>query len=81
MTGTFDNWSKSEKLERVGMVFQKTVTLPNASEKIYYKVGLQVLFLHEPRITQPLPFFRFVFIGKPESPWCSNSVRRRVRKR
>lgn len=38
MTGTFDNWSKSEKLEKVDGIFQKTVTLPNAQDKIYYKV-------------------------------------------
>lgn len=39
MTGTFDNWTKSERLERVGQVFQKTVTLPESSEKIFYKVS------------------------------------------
>ncbi|KAF6817093.1 hypothetical protein CMUS01_12160 [Colletotrichum musicola] len=38
VTGTFDNWTKSEKLEKVGDSFEKTVTLPEASEKIYYKV-------------------------------------------
>jgi len=38
VTGTFDNWSKSEKLDRKGEGFEKTVTLPDASEKIYYKV-------------------------------------------
>ncbi|KAK1828177.1 hypothetical protein QBC39DRAFT_265748, partial [Podospora conica] len=38
VTGTFDNWSKSEKLEKVDGVFQKTVTLPSAQDKIYYKV-------------------------------------------
>ncbi|WQF88942.1 Putative AMP-activated kinase, glycogen-binding protein [Colletotrichum destructivum] len=37
VTGTFDNWTKSEKLDKVGNSFEKTVTLPNASEKIYYK--------------------------------------------
>ncbi|KAK2036931.1 hypothetical protein LZ31DRAFT_560842 [Colletotrichum somersetense] len=37
VTGTFDNWTKSEKLEKVGNLFEKTVTLPDASEKIYYK--------------------------------------------
>ncbi|KAA8571731.1 hypothetical protein EYC84_001710 [Monilinia fructicola] len=37
VTGTFDNWSKSEKLERVGDVFKKDVQLANAGEKIYYK--------------------------------------------
>ena len=38
MTGTFDGWSKSEKLVKTGDVFEKDVTLANASEKIYYKV-------------------------------------------
>ncbi|TDZ26308.1 hypothetical protein Cob_v000503 [Colletotrichum orbiculare MAFF 240422] len=37
VTGTFDNWTKSEKLEKVGATFEKTVTLPEATEKIYYK--------------------------------------------
>lgn len=36
MTGTFDNWSKSVKLEKHGNdTFYKTVSLP--SEKVYYK--------------------------------------------
>ncbi len=39
MTGTFDNWSKSERLDLVGDLFQKTVVLPESSEKIFYKVG------------------------------------------
>lgn len=38
MTGTFDAWSKSVQLEKVGGVFQKTVELNDASKKIYYKV-------------------------------------------
>ncbi|KAJ9156155.1 Signal transduction protein MDG1 [Pleurostoma richardsiae] len=37
VTGTFDNWAKTEKLEKAGDIFEKTVTLPDASEKIYYK--------------------------------------------
>lgn len=37
VTGTFDNWSKSEKMSKVGDHFEKTVTLPDASEKIFYK--------------------------------------------
>ncbi|TKW51030.1 hypothetical protein CTA1_3941 [Colletotrichum tanaceti] len=37
VTGTFDNWTKSEKLDKIGNSFEKTVNLPNASEKIYYK--------------------------------------------
>lgn len=39
MTGTFDNWTKSVKLDKEGDIFQKTVPLNDASEKIYYKVG------------------------------------------
>jgi len=38
VTGTFDDWQKSEKLEKNGDVFSKNVTLKNADEKIYYKV-------------------------------------------
>ncbi|KAK1750816.1 hypothetical protein QBC47DRAFT_352229 [Echria macrotheca] len=37
VTGTFDNWTKSEQLDKVDGVFQKTVTIPNSSEKVYYK--------------------------------------------
>ena len=32
------NWAKKEKLEKVGDVFEKTVTLPDSSDKILYKV-------------------------------------------
>jgi hypothetical protein len=38
VTGTFDGWGKTEKLEKVGDVFEKEVTLPSADEKYYYKV-------------------------------------------
>ncbi len=38
MTGTFDNWSKTEKLNRSGSGFEKTVSLPEQKEKILYKV-------------------------------------------
>ncbi|KAH8670799.1 hypothetical protein BX600DRAFT_509547 [Xylariales sp. PMI_506] len=37
VTGTFDNWTKSEKLDKVGEHFEKDVTLKDASQKIYYK--------------------------------------------
>ncbi|KAI2639009.1 carbohydrate-binding module family 48 protein [Hypomontagnella submonticulosa] len=37
VTGTFDDWKKTEKLEKVGEHFEKAVTLSNASDKIYYK--------------------------------------------
>ncbi|EKD16596.1 hypothetical protein MBM_05065 [Drepanopeziza brunnea f. sp. 'multigermtubi' MB_m1] len=37
VTGTFDDWSKSEKLVKQGNSFSKDVRLPSAAEKIYYK--------------------------------------------
>ncbi|KPI41170.1 uncharacterized protein AB675_8220 [Cyphellophora attinorum] len=37
VTGTFDDWAKSEKLEKVGDVFQKEVVLKDADTKILYK--------------------------------------------
>ena len=40
MTGTFDNWGKSEKLEKSGSAFEKTVTLPQKEDKILYKVRM-----------------------------------------
>lgn len=38
MTGTFDGWKKTEKLEKVGDRFEKLVKLNDVSEKIDYKV-------------------------------------------
>jgi hypothetical protein len=38
VTGTFDDWTKSVKLDKEDGVFQKTVDLKDASKKIYYKV-------------------------------------------
>ncbi|KAI9813316.1 MAG: hypothetical protein M1827_004258 [Pycnora praestabilis] len=37
VTGTFDDWAKSVKLEKKGDVFEKLVELPEAEDKIYYK--------------------------------------------
>lgn len=37
VTGTFDDWTKSIKLDKVGDVFEKEVTFPDKGEKIYYK--------------------------------------------
>jgi len=37
VTGTFDDWSKSEKLIKKGDIFEKDVQLAKADEKIYYK--------------------------------------------
>ena len=38
MTGTFDDWAKSVKLEKKGEGFEKLVDLPQSEEKILYKV-------------------------------------------
>lgn len=37
VTGSFDDWSKSERLDKANNVFTKEVILPVASDKIYYK--------------------------------------------
>ncbi|KAI1742590.1 hypothetical protein F4680DRAFT_21456 [Xylaria scruposa] len=37
VTGTFDDWKKTEKLDKVGDAFQKTVALTDISSKILYK--------------------------------------------
>ncbi|ORY65101.1 uncharacterized protein BCR38DRAFT_191409 [Pseudomassariella vexata] len=37
VTGTFDEWKKTERLEKIGEHFEKLVMLPDASQKIYYK--------------------------------------------
>ena len=39
VTGTFDDWGQTEKLNKVGATFEKEVRLPDASVKILYKVG------------------------------------------
>lgn len=38
VTGTFDDWAKSIKLEDKGAHFEKVVELPLSNEKIFYKV-------------------------------------------
>lgn len=38
MTGNFDDWGKSVRLDRKGDAFEKTVELPFADEKVLYKV-------------------------------------------
>lgn len=40
VTGTFDNWSKSVKLDRKDVVHEKLVALPHSDEKILYKVSV-----------------------------------------
>jgi hypothetical protein len=40
VTGTFDNWGETAKLEKKeGSRFEKTVELPESSEKIFYKAS------------------------------------------
>lgn len=45
VTGTFDNWSKSVKLEKDGSSFSKTVDIPasTTNAKIHYKVRTEPL--------------------------------------
>lgn len=38
MTGTFDDWGKTIRLDRKGDVFEKEVPLPATEEKLHYKV-------------------------------------------
>ncbi|KAI1625477.1 hypothetical protein EDD37DRAFT_649800 [Exophiala viscosa] len=37
VTGTFDDWGKTEKLNKVGDIWEKEVRLPEAGKKILYK--------------------------------------------
>ncbi|RHZ67547.1 carbohydrate-binding module family 48 protein [Aspergillus thermomutatus] len=37
VTGSFDDWGKTVKLDRYGDVFKKEVQLPSADEKVHYK--------------------------------------------
>jgi Glycogen recognition site of AMP-activated protein kinase len=39
VTGTFDDWGKTEKLDKVGDTFEKDVQLSDATQKILYKVS------------------------------------------
>jgi hypothetical protein len=39
VTGTFDDWTKSTKLDKVGSAHEKTVDLPKSNDKILYKVS------------------------------------------
>jgi hypothetical protein len=45
VTGTFDNWAKTQKLEKVGDHFEATIEIPEPTEKILYKV---IIFLFPP---------------------------------
>ncbi|RMD39832.1 hypothetical protein DV735_g5295, partial [Chaetothyriales sp. CBS 134920] len=37
VSGTFDDWGQTAKLDKVGEVFEKEIELPSATEKILYK--------------------------------------------
>lgn len=41
VTGTFDDWKQTQKLDRNGDIFEKEVTLPSVEDNIYYKVRRQ----------------------------------------
>jgi hypothetical protein len=44
VTGTFDDWGKTERLEKVSdTLFEKEVKLPKTDEKIYYKVRVRIV--------------------------------------
>jgi hypothetical protein len=38
VTGTFDDWGKTIKLEQKGDVFEKEVHFPVTGDKVHYKV-------------------------------------------
>lgn len=44
MTGTFDDWGKTVKLDRVGDIFTKEVSLP-ADKRVLYKVCILLFSL------------------------------------
>ena len=44
MTGTFDDWAKSVKLEKKGEGYEKLVELSLSDEKILYKVRNNLIF-------------------------------------
>ncbi|KAI7615764.1 hypothetical protein KC343_g10015 [Hortaea werneckii] len=48
VTGNFDDWSKSEKLEKSGTSHSKKVELPKADEKIFYKFVADGEWKHDP---------------------------------
>lgn len=59
MTGTFDDWTKSEKLDKVGEHFEKNVQLSDASKKIYYKVRRSYILAGPSYPFRNLPFSQF----------------------
>lgn len=51
MTGTFDSWSKSVRLEKKNDILQSTVHLDDSADKIYYKV--RSTLCHHPLLPKP----------------------------
>ena len=52
VTGTFDDWGKTEQLNKVGDFFEKEVNLPSADEKIYYKFVVDDVWIIDPTAPQ-----------------------------
>lgn len=52
VTGTFDDWGKSEQLNQVGDTWEKEVNLPSADEKYYYKFVVDDNWVIDPTAPQ-----------------------------
>lgn len=48
VTGTFDDWGKTVKLDQKGDIFEKEVHLPVTGEKVYFKVCHTVALIDFP---------------------------------
>ncbi|KAH0845728.1 hypothetical protein AYO21_05937 [Fonsecaea monophora] len=52
VTGTFDDWGKSVKLDKVGEIWEKEVDLPVADKKIFYKFVVNDQWIIDPEAPQ-----------------------------
>ena len=52
VTGTFDQWSKSIRLDKKGNGFEKEVELPLGEEKYLYKVCSHVYLVASVRVSK-----------------------------
>ncbi|KAK5449669.1 Cruciform DNA binding protein [Exophiala xenobiotica] len=52
VTGTFDDWGKTEKLNKIGDIWEKEVELPNADKKILYKFVVNDNWVIDPEAPQ-----------------------------
>lgn len=59
VTGSFDDWGKTVKLDRSGDVFTKEVQLPSADDKVHYKVGSALRSFPPPSFTA-VPYFNYI---------------------